>query len=377
MKLQSTAGVLGRGFALVMSVDPLAGAAYLAIVVVVNVLPVLQVWLMKLLVDQLAAGLARAPDAATIATLGALYVLTLVVPAGLQPVHEVLASRLMDRSVAEVDRRLMRVGARLVDLVHLERPVFQDELRLLQEAAYRPPQLFWILQYVLGSLLPLVGLLLLLTQLHPLIPLVLILGTIPHLLAERRLSWLRYQAMARRSRAAREMDYCARLTADPAAAKEVRIFGLGDFFWRRFQERCVAALAEVSQLRLRALRTSTLFGGLHALALAVGFWYVAAQSGTGRLTLGDVALYLNAVVQVENRVMLLSFFFGMMHETVIHLRGLFHFLDRAAPAIALAPMGRGRPAPAALREGIEIRGVRFRYPGEVPSTPCPLPPLGG
>ena len=76
--------------------------------------------------------------------------------------------------------------------------------------------------------------------------------------------------MSLRSRAARQMNYCARITTEPAAAKEVRVFGLGSFFLRRFRARFETAFAEMRQVRLAHLRRSAAFTALHALALGGG-----------------------------------------------------------------------------------------------------------
>jgi ATP-binding cassette subfamily B protein len=164
------------------------------------------------------------------------------------------------------------------------------------------------------------------------------------------------------------MSYCARITTEPVAAKEIRLFGLGAFFLERFHERLGAALAEMTLTRLHELRLFVLFGGLHGLVLGGSFWYVAAQARAGQLTLGDVALYLAAVAQAESHLLSFSGSFGLVHDNVVHLRALFAFLDGARPAIALATAGAGVQAAAALRSGIEFRQVRFGYPqsdGEV------------
>ena len=291
-----------------------------------------------------------------------LYALTLVVPAGLEPIQRTLNIWLEDRAVAEVDRRLMHAGTRMADLVRIERPAVQDELRLIQEGVHFPLRLLDFLQYGLGTALTLGGLLLLLARLHPGLPLVLAALSVPHLFSERRLHELKYEAMSRRSRAAREMNYCTRITTEPAAAKEVRVFGLGSFFLRRFRARFETAFAEMRQVRLAHLRMSAAFTALHALALGGGFWYVAAQASAGQLTLGDIALYLNVVAQTQSLIPNLVFWFGFLHEILLHLRGLFAFLDQAKPAIALPPHGQGRQAPTELQSGIEMRGVHFRYP---------------
>ena len=360
-----------RGLALVMKAAPRIFAIYLALLFVLSLLPIAQVWLSKLVVDALAVAMGGAPGATSAAigngqsaaiVIAFVYALTLVVSSGLEPIQRTLNIWLEDRAVAEVDRRLMDAGARLADLVRIERPAFQDQLRLIQDAAFFLPRLPALLQDGLGTALTLGGLLLLLARLHPGLPLVLAAVSVPHLFSERRLYELKYEAMSRRSRAAREMNYCVRITTEPAAAKEVRVFGLGSFFLRRFRARFETAFAEMRQVRLAHLRMSAAFTALHALALAGGFWYVAVQAGAGQLTLGDIALYLSVVAQTQSRFMNLAFWFGFQYEVLLHLRGLFAFLDQAKPGIALPPHGQGRQAPTELQSGIEMRGVHFRYP---------------
>ena len=353
----------GRGVALPIRSAPLAGGAYLVLLIVLSLLPVLQVWLTKLLLDAIAAGASGGQGAVGGAvTLAIVYALTLVVPAGLRPVHAALSSWLQDRSIVEVGRRLMQAGARLVDLYRIERPAFHDEVTMVRRGSQLAAVILRMMHQIVGTSLTLIGLLILLGQLHPLLPLALVVVSLPHLFAELRVGILQYRAMKNQSRPAREMDYCARVTTEPAAAKEVRVFGLGDFFWQRFRERFAVALAEVNRIRLAGLRFSTVFSGLYALALAGGFWYVVAQARAGQLTLGDVVLYLGAVQQVQG----LTYYFmrglAFQHELWLHLRTVFGFLDSAGPAITLAPPGQGLTAPAGLQSGIELRQVGFRYP---------------
>ena len=307
----------GRGLALPIRSAPLAGGTFLVLLAILSLLPVLQVWLTKLL---------------------------------------------QDRSVVEVDRRLMQAGAGLVDLYRIERPAFHDEVTMARRGSLLAAVILRMLHQIVGTPLTLVGLLILLGQLHPLLPLALVVVSLPHLLAELRVGILQYQALQDQSRPAREMDYCARVTTEPAAAKEVRVFGLGDFFRQRFRERFAVALAEVNRIRLAGLRFSTVFSGLYALALAGGFWYVVAQVRAGQLTLGDVVLYLGAVQQVQGITYYFTRGLAFQHGVWLRMRTIFGFLDSAGPAITLAPPGQGHTAPASLHTGIALRQVGFRYP---------------
>ena len=352
-----------RGLALVVMAAPRIVVVYLPLVVVLSLVPVLQVWLLRLVVDILAAAVGGAAVSATpVLALAVLYALTYVIPAGLEPIQQMLNVWLEDRAVGEIDRRLMDAGIRLTDLMRIERPAFQDKLRLVQEAVFFLPRLTDYLRMGLGTALTLGGMLLLLAGLHPLLPLLLAVFSVPHLFSEKRLQDVRYQSMVDRSRAAREMRYCARITTEPAAAKEIRVFGLGDFLLRRFRSRFAKAYEEMRRVRLTHLRASAAFTALHALATAGGFWYVAVQAGAGQLTLGDIALYIGVVIQTQDRFQNLVFWFGFQYEILLHLRGLFTFLDQAKPAIALPPPRQGRQAPAEMHQGLELQGIHFRYP---------------
>ncbi len=355
---------------------PRAGIAiYCSLVAVLSMLPVAQVWLGKVVVDALvggdhaigrAAGSAQTPalaDFMASALLPAvLYVTIFVAIAGLEPVRDMLSTWLRDHAVAEIDRRLMAAGAALSDLTRVERPAFQDDLYMIEQVAAHAPTLFRFLQNGLGTTITLGGLLLLLGRLQPLLPVALVTLSVPHVLVAQRMSLLRYRAMLQRSRTAREMDYCTRVVTDPAVAKELRVFGLGDFFLQRFRERFALALRDITRLRLGELRTAVAFSGLHALVLAGGFWYVAAQAGAGRLALGEVALYLGAVAQAEGRLLFLSTAFGTLHQVLLQLPALFALLNGAGPTIALPFEVRGRPTPAMLQAGIELSHVCFCYP---------------
>ncbi len=357
--LAGNLGALARALALVVRVEPGTSTGYLILALVSGLLPVAQIWLAKLVVDGLVAGVGADPD--WIIALAGGYALTLVVPAALDPIRLALAAWLEDRIVAEVDHRLMDAGAALPDLYRIEQPIFGDELRTVEEVPFWLPRLLPALQHGLSLTITLGGLLALLGGLHPLLPVAIILAALPHHLAEYRLHGLQYKAMVDRSRAAREMSYCVRLTTEPDAAKEVRVFGLGDFFLRRFRERFEAALIEITRLRLTQLRVAVLFSGLYALVLGGGFWFVARQAGQGRLSLGDLALYLNAVIQAQGLSMWLRASCSILYETALRVQGFFRFLDGVRPAIRLPAPGKGHPMPATLRQGIELQGVAFQY----------------
>ncbi len=381
-----------RGLHLLVASAPLPAVAYIALLVLWSLVPVMQVWLMKWLIDLLSAPLPLAGrhtgmlDSRLLIVLAVLYLLTLLLPGGLQPLQDGLAATIKERAVAEVDRRIILASARLVDLQRIEAPSFHDEVKLIRQCSYEVPQMLGMLSSGPGTMLTLGGLLLLLAHIHPVLPLALLLVGIPYLRARRRLEEEKYRSVADYSRVAREMEYYTRLALEPAVAHEVRVFGLGDFLLQRFRQRRDKAMAEGQRLRLHEFVQTFAFSGMMALVLAAAFTYTVLQVSAGQLQLGDIALYLGAVVQAQDCAMVLGNFFASLHRLQLHLHSLFDFLDGARPAIALPPEGQplrsadpqgrrasvvaernerwGSPAPAQFKEGVELRDVHFRYPGE-------------
>ncbi len=361
--VRSTTVLLARGLAMVLSPAPGVAALYLSLGLLTAVLPVAQVWVGKVLLDQLALAVGGAAIAlSAVLLIAALYALTMAAQSALEPVQEALTASLQDRAVGGFDRRLLAAGGRLVDLYQVERPSFQDKLEHVTLGSHVIPGLAPLLQSGLRPTLTLLGLLLLLVPLHPLIPLALLLVTVPYLLSERRMADSRQTALAKYSRAAREMDYYFQVTTEPQPAKEVRVFGLGGFFLQRFEERRIQALRELDRVRFVHLRSSGFFGALYAAALGGGFWYVAAQAGAGNLTIGDIALYLGAIVQAEAALRLVSVWSGRFYAITLRLETIFNFLDHSRPQIALPAPAAARDAPALLQQGIALRDVTFQYP---------------
>ena len=344
-----------RGLQLLGASAPLPTAAYLALLVLWSLVPVMQVWLLKGLVDVLSApphltgGQDGMLDGGLLMVLAALYLLTLVIPGGLQPFYDNLEAIIKERVIVEVDRRIMQASARLVDLGRVEAPSLHDEVKLIRQSSYEVPQLLGMLSLGPGTMLTLGGLLLLVG--------------IPNLRAQRRMEAEKYRSLAENSRVAREMEYYTRLVLEPTVAHEVRVFGLGDLLLQRYRQRRDRMMAQVQRLRLREFGQALAYSGITTLVLAGAFSYTALQASAGHLQIGDIALYLGAVVQAQQRALALGNFFANLHRVQLHLRGLFDFLDGAQPTISLPPQGRGILASARFKEGVELREVHFHYPG--------------
>ncbi|MGW4961748.1 ABC transporter ATP-binding protein [Nonomuraea sp. NPDC004186] len=332
---------------------PVLAVCQLVATVLAGLLPSATVWATKTLVDGLATG---RPERVLTPVAG-LVVLGLV--AGVLP-------QLTGYLRGETDRRLdLLLQDRLYTRVNtfhglsrFENPVFLDELRMAAQATGNAMGPITSGLFDLGrNVIALTGLLVALAVLSPLMAGLVALAALPVLAARMSLEKRRIKMIAGQSAAARRQIFYSSLITDVEAAKEVRLFGLGDFLKRRVLGELAVLQSGERRLDRREALTQSALAALSAAVSGAGLLWAVYSALDGRLTLGDVTAFAAAVAgtqaaltaTVDNaanaRQALLLF---AHHERVMSLPG-----DLPTP-------GEPEPLPA-LRRGIELHDVWFRY----------------
>ncbi len=158
--------------------------------------------------------------------------------------------------------------------------------------------------------------------------------------------------------ARRSASYTYDLAVEPAAAKEIRLFGLADWTVGRFAERR-RHLFDLQYAATR-LRERSVAGALVIVAGANGlvFWWLAGQASSGEMSLGSVVTVASLAMGAQ------AIAFGGLNwamddaaSTVMAVRRL---LPRVGPAGAVA-VGTTAPDPG-RGIALEIRDLHFAYP---------------
>ncbi|MFI0944306.1 ABC transporter ATP-binding protein [Streptomyces sp. NPDC021020] len=358
----SGARVLAQALGVYFRAAPLQATVRLALTVVAGVTPVAVAWLTKLLIDDLTARHAGRVGALAVAVAAAGAVAALF-----QHLGRYLGAEIDRRVVLHTQDRLFRAVTAQPGLTRLEDPDYHDRLRLAQQASQNGPQaLTGAGLGVLQSLLTIGGFLTSLLALTPLVTALVVLAVLPNAVAQ---TWLARQSgrmlLSASPRFRRQVFYGSLLT-DLRAAKEIRLFGLGDHFRRR-----MLGELRAGQRRERALDRATLGidGGLSLLTAgvsAVALYAGAARIAAGHGEVGDLAVLIAALAGVQ----------GTLAEIIGQLAGsgqvlvLFRFYSslvsessgpRGGPGASKA-LGAVEP----LREGIRFEGVWFRYADTAP-----------
>ncbi|MFI6989476.1 ABC transporter ATP-binding protein [Nonomuraea wenchangensis] len=338
--------------------QPAAVLGSLAVVLLMGAAPVATAWLTKLVLDSLAAG--GGPGILLLAAALGVAGLALVV---LPHVAEYLNGQLHRGLQRLIYDRLFRAVNADPGLSRFENPSFHDELRLAHEAGQNAPQ------QIVGSslaicqgILTLLGFMVTLTVLSPVMVVIVIAAALPSARVQLALSRRRARMQWGISSNTRRQLFYGSLLTSPDAAKEVRLFGLGDFLRTRMLRELGTVNEAERDLDRRTLRSQGLMSLLGAAVAAGGLFWAVLAAAAGSLSVGDVSVFVAAVAGVQTALTSIVSQWAGAHNALL-MFGHYVGVVEAEPGLPVAAEPAALPP---LCEGIELRDVWFRYDDEHP-----------
>ncbi|SEG59382.1 ATP-binding cassette, subfamily B [Thermomonospora echinospora] len=327
--------------------------------VVASAVPVAVAWLMKVVLDRLTVP--DRPLMVPVLLLAAAGVAAVLLPLAI-PYADAELRRAIDLTAR---RRLYAAVARMPGLRHLENPRFQDRLSLATETGTTGPS-----EVVAGGLGGVQGLLMLagfvatLAVLNPWMLVPVAMAGLVAMNGQLRLSRYRARLHGGLGHATRREFFYAQLLNSPSAAKEVRLYGLGGLFGARMLAELRWSNARRRQMDRRELVVQGLHGAVGALVAGAGLVWAVHAARAGRLTVGDVSMFVAAVAGVQDGLTIVISSVGRTHEALL-LFGHYRYVVDAGPDLPEPPPATRRPV-RPLRKGVELRDVWFRYGDDLP-----------
>jgi ATP-binding cassette, subfamily B, bacterial len=239
-----------------------------------------------------------------------------------------------------------------------ESPVFADKVQVAQQLSNGTTSVL-----VTGglqaaqSLVTMAGMFGALEVINPVLAAIVAGSAVPAIAAQisngrrrARLQWVSSPAQRR------QMFY-GRLLSDRDGAKEVRLFGLGDFLRGRMLSELRSVNAGQRVLALRVLAIEGSLSLLTAAITAAGTVWVVREVAAGEMSVGDVTLFAMAAVGVQGAISGMVSQLSSVYQSLL-LFGHYADIVTIGPDLPLAESPRRLPA---LRRGIEVRDVWFRY----------------
>ncbi len=271
----------------------------------------------------------------------------------------------------EVRRRLdVVLQSRLFSAVNsvsglemFEQSAFHDNLQIAQRASANGPQ--QVVRQTLSiaqQAITVVSFAIALFVLTPLLALLALLASIPVLINELRLTRARIGAVQAMTPRERRRQFYARLLTDPRAAKEVRLFGLGDWMLQRMLREIREANRLDRAVDLQELRTQCVALLPAATVSAIAILVAVHRTASGSLSVGSLSAVLASITGLQAATAGIARDIGLLQMLLVLLDQLQEVLLVGAEHDAIS-----YPAadPGPLQKSVRLDNVWFRYsPGQ-------------
>lgn len=246
-----------------------------------------------------------------------------------------------------------------LDLSQFEDSEFYDKMtNARREASSRPLSLvnrtFGLVQNALSLLT--YGALLINFSLWAVV--VLILAAIPAFVAETRFAGQAFRLFRWRAPETRQQRYLETLVAREDFAKEVKLYQLGEMLLGRYRNLFDQLYGEDRDLTIKRGFWSYLLGLLSTATFYIAYAWIVVETVVGRITLGDMTMYLTVFRQGQTTFSSALTSIGGMYEDNLYLSNLYEFLEEEVPKRYGRAIEGTNP-----QDGIRFENVSFTYPG--------------
>ena len=364
--MRARLGRMAQGLGLVWRCSPSATLGLLGLTLLGVVLPLGIAYVGKSLVDAVVAH-----DQKRALLLVGVELALVVLQTSMQRVSGLVRGLLGARLSVDINVQILSKALTL-DLRHFEDPQFYDQLtRARREASSRPLAMVTDVLQLGQSVLMLLGYIGLLWSFSPLAVLVLVLAALPAAAGEMRFSKVAFRLRNWRAPETRRLNYLEYVLASDEHAKEVKVLGLGPVLLDRYRTLGESFYREDRSLAVRRAGWGGLLSLLGTLAFYGCYLFIVGLAAAGRITLGEMTLYVVAFQRGQQAFQSSLSGVGGLYEHDLYMSNLFEYLAiPTAAQAALASVGTTAAATDAgaavvqAERGIRFDGVGFAYPGQ-------------
>lgn len=337
--------------------------AWLALLIVQGLLPVVSVYLTRFLVNQLVSATSSGLSWETLqsvllpAILIALVMLLTAVLGSLTSwIRTAQAERVQDYMSA-----LIHEKSYTVDLAFYDSPDFFDHLhRARADAGYRPVALLEGIGSLIQNGITMISMAIVLLQFGAWVPAALLVSSIPVFYVVLRYRERLYHWRLKNTPAERRTWYYEWLLTERENAAEIRLFQLGPHFRQQFQSLRQVLRQERTDLGKDQALAELGASVMSLIVTGLSMVWMLIQTIGGVYNLGDLAFFYQAFIQGQSLSRAFLENIGEIYTNSLFLRDLFEFLSMQAE---INDPNEPERLEVGLQQGILIEDVSFTYPG--------------
>ncbi len=332
----------------------------LFVIVMQSILPLVSLFVLKLLVDTVTGTVADKVAISDIwlyaCAFCGVFLFTRLFTIINQVSDEILTQKLID-----FISNLLHKKSTELDLAYYDNAEYHDTFhRAQQEANYRPIQILDNLTGILQNSLSLAGIVVLLFTFSWLGIVIMIVAGLPSLCVKLVRSKALYNWRKKNTHLFRKANYFSMLMTNRSYAKEVRVFNLAGHFQKQFGSLRTQLVKQIKKIVTRRAKYDLISAVFEAAALLSIIYLLGTKAYTGAITLGSFVMFFEAFRRGQSFVQALVRNASLLYENKLFLTNLFEFLDLQPQIQPVAP---SVPFPKQLKQGIRFENVSFKYPG--------------
>jgi ATP-binding cassette subfamily B protein len=351
--------VVPRLVRLVWETRPSYALAMMALRLVRAVVPLANLWVAKLIIDEVLLLARTHGPSAHLWALVALEMATVVGGELLARCSGLVEGLLGDLFTNRISIRIMEHAATL-DLHQFEDPAFYDHLERARQGTTGRVALLTQLLGMGQSLITLVSLSAAIATQSPWLIVLLVVAVLPSFIGETHFAGLSYSLLFRWTPQRRQLDYVRYVGASDRTAKEVQSFGLAPWLISRYRSLSDRFYAENRSLAVKKAFVSSGLSLIGTLGYYGAYVVVLVRTIAGGISLGTLTFLAASFRQSRDLIQGLLMSASGIYEQSLYIKDLFAFFD-TRPTITSSP--NARPVPRPIREGFVFEDVGFRYPG--------------
>ena len=284
--------------------------------------------------------------------------------------------QILSRVVARLQTSVTRISGELVvrqvklqimekaceiDLAAFDMPSFYEKLENAnREAGNRPIMILTSAFSAVSTVISIISYAVILSGELPIAALCILVVSIPSATVSFIYRRKNFQYMRGRSKERLQMTYYSGVLVDKDAAKEVRIFDLGDTFVEKYKNVFDTYYKGLYQLVVHESIWAVAISILSAVINCLFYLLVAYRVFEGRYMIGDFSLYTGALVSIANNIVTLITTSTTIYEGTLFIDNLVSFMKTKpsvkASSATPAPITRGK-------HSLAFENVSFAYPG--------------
>ena len=270
-----------------------------------------------------------------------------------------LDALMADKYTRHVSVLVMKHAAAL-DLVAYENPEFYDRMERARVQATDRLGMIQSIGRLVQQVITTISLSVSIVLFSPWLLLLLVAGVVPAFLGESHFAFLGYAKNFRQTPIRRQLDYLRVAGGSKDAAKELKLFGLANFFTDRFTKLSDQIYKEDVSLARQRLVAGSLLSVIGTAGYYSAYVLVIWRTVMGLLSIGTLTFLAGAIQGASTNIQQIFSTVSGIADQALFLTDLVAFFEMK-PTIQSKP--NALPMPRPMRSGFEFRNVSFSYPG--------------